>query len=65
MPKRRYDSDDSDNEPQPVIVPKKKKTRPTIKFEELPSIKCLSDLIKVAETNKWYKNINNIIVIQK
>jgi SpoVK/Ycf46/Vps4 family AAA+-type ATPase len=62
MPKRRYDSDDSDIETPPVIVPKKKKTRPTIKFEELPSIKCLSDLIKVAETNKWYKNINNIML---
>ena len=62
MPKRRYDSDDSDNEPPPpVIVPKKKK-RPVIKFEELPTIKCLADLIKVAETSKWYKNINNIML---
>ena len=58
MPKRRYESDsDSDEKPPPPVIKKKKVTRPVIKFEELPQIKSLSELIAVAETNKWYKNI--------
>lgn len=63
MPKRRYESDsESDEKPPPPVIKKKKVVKPVIKFEELPQIKSLSELIAVAETNKWYKNINNVML---
>ncbi len=58
MPKRRYFSESESEEEKNIPIPKKKKIviqRPRIKFEELPSIKSLDDLIKIAETSKWYK----------
>lgn len=66
MAKRKYLSD-SENDDDVIITPtpppkKKKITRPKIKFEDLPVIKTLDDLINVAEANKWYKNINNIML---
>uniref|UniRef100_A0A6C0E1Z5 ATPase AAA-type core domain-containing protein n=1 Tax=viral metagenome TaxID=1070528 RepID=A0A6C0E1Z5_9ZZZZ len=65
MPKRRYFSESESEEEKNIPIPKKKKIviqRPRIKFEELPSIKSLDDLIKIAETSKWYKNINNVML---
>ena len=63
MPKRRYDSDsDLEEKSPPPVIKKKKIVKPVIKFEELPLIKSLPELIAVAETNKWYKNINNVML---
>ena len=71
MSKRRYVSDSSsscsndeyDDEIKPP-APKKRivVVKPKIKFEDLPPVNSLNDLIKVAETNKYYKNINNIML---
>lgn len=73
MPKRKFSSDDeNDSETSthsPPKVPKKKSVfkpiivaQPRIKLESLPVIKSLADLISVAETNKFYKNINMLVL---
>jgi len=64
MTKRRFSDSESDSPPSPVLKPKKKKIafRPKVKFEDLPAVVSLDDLISVAETSKWYKNINNIML---
>lgn len=69
MSKRRYISDSSSTEDEideeikpPPLKKKIVVIKPKIKFEDLPHVKSLNDLIKVAETNKYYKNINNVML---
>lgn len=63
MPKRRYFSDDEvDEEYQNPETKKKKIIKPKIKFQDLPTISGLDDLINIAEKNIWYKNINNVML---
>lgn len=67
MPKRKVifsDSEDDDDN-QNKIEKKKVKfipRRPTIKIEPCPPINCLKDLIAIGKQNKFYKNINCVML---
>lgn len=60
MVKRKIIEEEYEPDEPPVLISKKKKK--IMKFEELPEIKSLDDLISVAETSKWYRNINNLML---
>ena len=60
MGKRKtFDSEDDNECPPPVP---KKKVPSKIKFENLPEIKSLDDLILIGESKKFYKNIDIFIL---
>uniref|UniRef100_A0A6C0CZW1 AAA+ ATPase domain-containing protein n=1 Tax=viral metagenome TaxID=1070528 RepID=A0A6C0CZW1_9ZZZZ len=74
MPPKRKKSDSNNiiNEPpfietpeelieQPVVEPKKRQ-RPTIIVEDAPPINSIADLIKLGKSNKFYKNIDIIVI---
>jgi len=56
MAKRKADDKD-DDVTNPLIVKRKK-----IKFEDLPPINSIDDLITIAKTSKFYKNINMMML---
>ena len=66
MPKRKVFSD-SENEEYEEYIPepdfkKRKGKAPIIKFESCPPINSLEDLINIGKKNKFYKNINIIML---
>jgi SpoVK/Ycf46/Vps4 family AAA+-type ATPase len=63
MPKRKIFSDTEEDEEEYIpIEPEKKKKkqtrRPIIKFEDCPQVNYLKDLIDIGNKNKFYKNID-------
>ena len=67
MPKRKiiYSDSEDDDDIQNKIEKKKIKftpRRPIIKIEPCPPINCLKDLIAIGKQNKFYKNINCIML---
>ena len=59
MVKRKADDkDDKDDDVANSLIVKRKK----IKFEDLPPINSIDDLITIAKTSKFYKNINMMML---
>lgn len=67
MPKRKLFSDSEEEEEEYVYTSpepekKKRKIRPVIKFETCPPVNCLKDLIDIGNQNKFFKNIDSIML---
>ena len=66
MARKRFFSSESESDCEEdkdkIKIVVKRRTRRKIEFIELPPIKNLDDLITVAESSKWYKNINNMML---
>jgi len=70
MVKRKINSDDDDDESyiednsEKIVKTTlfKRNVRPKIKLENCPNVENLNDLIEIGKTNKFYKNINTIML---
>ena len=65
MVKRKSEDDDESYEEgnyDKSVKLLKRNVRPKIILENCPNVNCLNDLIEIGKTNKFYKNINTIML---
>ena len=63
MPKRKTFSDNEEEDIEIISVKKNNnKKRPKIIFEDCPPVKSIKDLIIIGKTNKFYKNIDMLVL---
>ena len=67
MVKRKFFDDSEEDKGEYIYSPekdkkKKKQTRPVIKFEDCPQVNSLKDLIDIGNKNKFYKNIDILML---